>query len=259
MIRKEDIITTDAYLQAFSNNYFKIDVLISRVPIYWRGKLHYSPTPHSKLLITGHGDLGVTKELFSIYSPSVWWTVNKEFDDNRIHSLPLGITNNCNDTHIHPIYGNLDIMVDVMNMPRNIKNKVYMNFNVSTYPNERQSVYNYFKNMKWVTEGQIVNTLEGRKTFLQDIRNHEFVLCPRGGGIDTHRMWETLYMGSIPIVKRHIAMNDFSDLPICWINDWSEVTPEFLDSELKRIQSGIFNMEKLKIGYWIKSIQDSIK
>jgi len=66
-------------------------------------------------------------------------------------------------------------------------------------------------------------------------------------------------MGSIPIVKRHIAMNDFSDLPICWINDWSEVTPEFLDSELKRIQSGIFNMEKLKIGYWIKSIQDSIK
>jgi hypothetical protein len=133
-----------------------------------------------------------------------------------------------------------------------------MNFNVVTYPTEREPVYNYFKDNEWVTCGTIVNTLQGRKAFLEDIRNHEFVLCPRGGGIDTHRLWETLYMGSIPIVRRDIAVQDFSDLPICFIDYWEQVTPEFLDSELRRIQGEVFNTEKLKLSYWIKAIQDSI-
>jgi hypothetical protein len=258
MIKKEDIITTDGYLQAFPSDYFKIDAVVNRTPIYWRGSVHTPPTAQRKLLITGHGDAGVTRGLVRAYSPNVWWAVNKEVDDSRVHSLPLGITNDCSDTPIHPIYGNLDSMVEVMNTPRTIKNRVYMNFNVVTYPTEREPVYNYFKDNEWVTCGTIVNTLQGRKAFLEDIRNHEFVLCPRGGGIDTHRLWETLYMGSIPIVRRDIAVQDFSDLPICFIDYWEQVTPEFLDSELRRIQGEVFNTEKLKLSYWIKAIQDSI-
>ena len=258
MISKSDIITTDKYYHSFPNDYFRVDVVASRTSIHWMGKTHCPPSIRRKLLITGHGDTGVTDNLVPMYSPEVWWTVNKETTDPRVHSLPLGITNDCSDTPIHPIFGNLDIMVEVMNTPRIIKNRVYMNFNVSTWPVERSPVYNYFKHSKWVTCGNILNTLEGRKVFLEDIHNHDFVLCPRGGGVDTHRLWETLYMGSIPIVRRDIAMQDFSDLPICFVDYWDQVTPEFLDSELKRIQNGVFNMEKLKISYWIKAIQDSI-
>jgi hypothetical protein len=258
MLKKEDIITTDGYLRAFPNDYFKIDAVVERAPIEWRGSTHKPPPAERHVLITGHGDSGVTRSLVRGYCPKVWWTVNKETDNPRVHSLPLGITNDCSDTPIHPIYGNLDIMVEVMNTPRTIKNRVYMNFNLSTRPVERSALYNDLKNKEWVTIGQIVNTLNGRKNFLQDIRNHEFVLCPRGGGIDTHRLWETLYMGSIPIVLRDTAVQDFSDLPICFVDRWEQVTPEFLDSELKRIQSGVFNVEKLKLSYWIKAIQDSI-
>jgi hypothetical protein len=29
-----------------------------------------------------------------------------------------------------------------------------------------------------------------------------FIACPRGNGTDTHRFWETLYRGSIPVVKK---------------------------------------------------------
>lgn len=259
MIRKEDIITTDGYLRAFPNDYFKVDVIVSRSSIHWRGRLHHPPTVRRTILITGHGDMGITDNLVRAYSPKLWWTTNKETTDPRVHSLPLGITNDCLDTPIHPIFGNLDIMVDGMGTPRHIKNRVYMNFNTHTYPVEREGVYTYFKNKEWVTCGTIVNTLEGRKAFLNDIRNHEFVLCPRGGGVDTHRLWETLYMGSIPIVRRDIAIQDFSDLPICFIDDWDQVTPDFLDSELKRIKNGVFNMDKLKISYWIQSIQDSVR
>jgi hypothetical protein len=34
------------------------------------------------------------------------------------------------------------------------------------------------------------------------ISQHRFVLCPRGNGMDTHRFWEVLYAGGVPIVKR---------------------------------------------------------
>jgi len=62
-------------------------------------------------------------------------------------------------------------------------------------------------------------------------------------------------MGSIPIVKKHIALDEFSDLPICWINDWNEVTEEFLEAEYKRITETSWNMEKLKMSYWVDIIQ----
>lgn len=258
MLSRSDIITTDRYLQAFPNDYFKIESVIGRTRIIWRGSLRHPPLPNRNLLITGHGDMGVTTNLVRAYSPKVWWTINKETDDSRVHSLPLGITNDCADTHIHPIFGNTDIMIDIMGTPRHIKNRVYMNFNTINYPIEREAVYNYFKDKEWVTCGTIVNTLQGRKAFLEDIHNHEFVLCPRGGGVDTHRLWETLYMGSIPIVRRDIAMQEFFDLPICFVDYWDQVTPEFLDVEFKRIQHGVFNMDKLKIGYWINAIRNSI-
>ena len=38
-------------------------------------------------------------------------------------------------------------------------------------------------------------------------------------------------MGSIPIVKRDIAMQEFEDLPICFVDQWETVTPDFLNNE----------------------------
>ena len=131
-----------------------------------------------------------------------------------------------------------------------------MNINISTYPSERQVVWDLFKDREWITIGQIETTINGRTNFLREIKAHSFVLCPRGNGIDTHRLWETLYMGSIPIVRRDIAYEEFDDLPICFINNWSDITVDFLESEKNRIKNTIWNLEKLKISYWINMIND---
>lgn len=39
------------------------------------------------------------------------------------------------------------------------------------------------------------------KEYANLVSDYKFVVCPRGNGIDTHRFWETLYRGSIPIVE----------------------------------------------------------
>jgi hypothetical protein len=258
MFSKEDIITTDRYQEAFPKDYYKTDCIVNKSSMWWRGNLVEPPSKNKNIIISGHSDYGINSDLVNYYTPKVWWTVNKQSSDPRLHSLPLGITNDTHESSVHQIYGNVDSMITVMNEPKHDKNLVYMNFNISTYPQERKKVFDLFSNKEWVTRGIIQNTLEGRTTFLQEIRNHTFVLCPRGNGIDTHRLWETLYMGSIPIVKRNIAMQDFEDLPICFINDWLEITHEFLENEKHKILSGIWNMEKLKVSYWIDSIKSEI-
>lgn len=54
---------------------------------------------------------------------------------------------------------------------------------------------------------------------------HRFVACPEGNGIDTHRFWETLYRGSMPIVIDSPFIRNLQDLgvPMVVLNDWSEI------------------------------------
>ena len=132
-----------------------------------------------------------------------------------------------------------------------------MNMSISTYPMERQLVWDLFKDKKWVTIGLIENSIEGRTRFLREIKSHSFVLCPRGNGMDTHRLWETLYMGSIPIVKKDVWNEEFRDLPISFINDWSDVTIELLEYEQNRIKNTNYNLDKLTISYWIDKIKSA--
>jgi hypothetical protein len=208
------------------------------------------------VILAGHSDYPLTDEIAGRYPRATWFSTNTQ--SKRVNGLPLGITNDTDESPIHRIYGNIQMMVEVAQIPREIKNLLYLNFAVHTYPSERVPLKEMFAGVPWVTHGECVNTFEGRRIFLEDIRNHTFVLCPRGNGIDTHRLWETLYMGSIPIVKRDSAHAGWTDLPILFVDDWKEVTYERLIAEQKRIEATSWNMEKLKVGYWVNRIKSTM-
>ena len=95
------------------------------------------------MIISGHSDFPVTEQIVRRYPFAKWFGINKQ--TNRIKGLPLGITNDTNESELHSIYGNVDTMVDVVSQPRNIENLVYMNFSIDTYPTEREKVWNMFK------------------------------------------------------------------------------------------------------------------
>lgn len=52
---------------------------------------------------------------------------------------------------------------------------------------------------------------------------HKFVAVPRGNGVDTHRLWESLYRGSIPIVLENEWSRSLAELglPVLMIQEWS--------------------------------------
>ena len=61
-------------------------------------------------------------------------------------------------------------------------------------------------------------------TYRKLLAEFRFILCPRGNGIDTHRFWEVVYAGGIPIVKKSSWSNLVSSegVHLLSVNDWSE-------------------------------------
>ena len=90
------------------------------------------------------------------------------------------------------------------------------------------------------------------------LHSHTFVLCPQGNGLDTHRLWETLYVNSIPVVRKNINNKFYTDLPICIINDWHELNEDFLKKEFIRINKLKHNLDKLDFNFWKNKIESVI-
>lgn len=252
----DDLITTDGYLDFCRQNnicYIKTDYFhIGK--FNWRGVLH--PEKIDNICVIGHSDYPVTEEISRKFKKV--FCINKSSNMSNTFGIPIGLTNDCDDSPIHRIYGNKKVLIDTMNKSLEKTNLAYLNFNISNYPIERQFVYNLFSDKNWVKSGNIDVSIDGRRKFLEELKSSKFVFCPRGNGIDTHRLWETLYVGSIPIVKYEDAHHLFIDLPILFINDWSEINEDFLNIKYLEITNKKWNFEKLKISYWFEFIKYKI-
>ncbi|KAJ3234498.1 hypothetical protein HDU81_001385 [Chytriomyces hyalinus] len=73
-----------------------------------------------------------------------------------------------------------------------------------------------------------------------------FVLAPHGNGLDSYRVWETLLLGSYPIVK---TSSLYQDLPVI-LDEWDALTPELLEKKYARFRRLKHNYERLYSRYW---------
>ena len=179
-----------------------------------------------------------------------WYGQNVNYKHNKIESVPIGLEN----SKWFPQINKRKQMLDKIKTNKQIKNLLYLNHNIRTNYNERAIVYKLLKDKKWTTSENGMNG-NNFSRYIDNIYNHKFIICPEGNGTDTHRTWEALYLDTIPIEKRNINNSFYSDLPICFVDDWSDITEEFLVSEYKRITETKWNLEKLTMDYWIKKIK----
>lgn len=183
-----------------------------------------------------------------------WFTQNVNINHPKIESIPIGLENDRWFPHLKK----KEKMIDKLQQPKEYKNLVYMNHNIDNNPPKRLKPYRLLENQSWVTSVHGVNGV-GFDEYLENIYNHKFVICPDGNGIDTHRLWECLYMGSIPIVKRSRNSFFYMMLPICQVGDWEEVTEDFLNTTLADFQEKkrnmVWNMKQLEFEYWKYRIQ----
>jgi hypothetical protein len=68
----------------------------------------------------------------------------------------------------------------------------------------------------------------------QKTLDSRYALCPRGCGVDTHRFYECIYLGCVPIVTRTNTVFDRlyapdTGFPCLVVERWADVTEELLD------------------------------
>jgi hypothetical protein len=178
-----------------------------------------------------------------------WFAQNVNVKNPKIESIPIGLEN----SWWFPEIQKKAKMLKILETDRKYKRMLYINHNINTNLKERTRPYELFRGKSWVTAEAGTNG-SGFDNYLSNIYNHPFVLCPEGHGIDTHRTWECLYLRTIPIEKRNINNQFYTDLPICFVNDWEEITEEFLRDEFLRIADTKWNFQKLTFEYWKKRI-----
>jgi len=106
--------------------------------------------------------------------------------------------------------------------------------------------------------GRVSNTFGLPVTdFVAQVLRSRFVLCPSGLGWDTSRIWETLTLGSIPIVEYSEGWHTvLDDLPVLFVTNFEEVTPALLATAypelLSRCES--FDYGKLTRAWWVSRI-----
>ncbi len=181
------------------------------------------------------------EKIITVYAQNV-----ENFQHQKLISIPIGIANRC-----WP-HGDISIFNKILrNLPQEKPYLLYMNFSPSTYPKERPYVFDLFKNKPFCTISSPKN-LEG---YLYEMAQHKFTLSPRGNGIDCHRTWEALLVGSIPIIKSSALDSMYKDLPVLIIHDWKEVTEDFLHEKYAEFQAKKYNNQKAFAWYWLHKIQ----
>jgi hypothetical protein len=207
------------------------------------------------VLITHCSDHAITENVFK-HKPNCvfkWFAQNVDYKHPDLIPVPIGVEN-----HHGPSKGSYtDFIILQKNafdfkLRNKIINKIYINFNSATHPN-RVSVKNTLLKNNMGTP----DTRSEYEQYVKNMKEFLFVASPRGNGIDTHRVWESLYFGCIPIVDKHFMYDGYDDLPLIQVTDWNSVNNDLFMTYIEKykINSCFKNTERLNLNYWIDLIK----
>ena len=166
-----------------------------------------------------------------------WYAQNAEISNNFMIPLPIGLSPPWVENRIWDINGIENNIVKC-----NREKLLYTNFNTLTNPKQRTEIQELFNN---------TNNYNTTNQYYQDLQEHKYVICPPGNGKDTHRVWESLYFGAIPIVEDSSMNRYFAEsFPILVVERWSDINNEFLLKKYNSIKSKFKNKHVFDLNEW---------
>jgi hypothetical protein len=279
IIRTQDFICGDKFLE-FSRKqdgvtYSKTDFVYRSGA--WRGKpvgalFSQASKLHGEILILGHSSLKISKNTSRLLA--YLKGVKKIYGTNLYpvseiaEVLPLGVTNNSGESELHEVLGNSDHFFHADTITENVER----GFSVSFYANftaannfqvrgKLSHILSHLPGTYSISRETPMMTDVGRTNYLARLRKSSFVLCPEGTGPDTHRLWETLYMGGVPIVTSSKYLNLlYSQFPVVVIDSWSDLEDSTtLERKWHEVQRFEWDDSLLGQAYWLNEISMDMK
>ena len=170
----------------------------------------------------------------------LWFSQNICINHSNLRFLPIGFANS-----MWP-HGNISIFKNSQFIENTIKSKkIYFNFNINTSLNKRQKCFDSLKN-------KLINlpNLPPRDNLMR-LSEYEFSICPEGNGVDTHRLWESIYLKTVPIVieSEFTTILFKNNIPLVVLKSWDDLDINSLNYNDYNFEDEIFkkNIDLTKI------------
>ena len=192
------------------------------------------------VLISHNSDHGIDERFLTFLSSNKlkkWYCQNRCISHPKLFSLPIGLGNKQWE------HGNINLLKTVINK-NNIKtNLVYKNFDIATNIAKRKECIEKTNWIPFANRTSIEN-------YWEEISRSAFSIAPHGNGIDCHRIWECLYLKTVPIVQYNECFSQFKHLPILYVEDWSEISINFLREKYLKYEHFNLDILELNVLHW---------
>lgn len=142
-----------------------------------------------------------------------WFGQNICLEHEKLCFLPIGLANS------QWPHGNLSAFNNIRVMSKSKSNDVYFNFHIQTNVIKRQPCFDILKNkLQWL---DTIDPIENHKR----LSTFRFCICPEGNGVDSHRLWECLYLNVIPIVikSEFTSLLVKQNIPLVVLDSWENL------------------------------------
>lgn len=210
------------------------------------------------VLITGNSDYPITDDHVSKIPKNIkkWFAQNTLTNSEIVSPLPLGLENkNVSLREGHGI-GYFDRVSEKEHHLTNQNSLdptkyIYANFDIRTNQAERLKYKNASIKLPHIDWEENNLTLGN---YFNKILEYKMILCPVGNGVDTHRLWETLYSNRIPITVKvgdFQIYNLYKEFPIIVLDNFSDLENKTLiDDKYNEVISRDFNKGSLTYNFW---------
>lgn len=203
------------------------DIVFVKTDFVHNGRFQRDILPHIKCkftLITGISSYSVdhaSEEIINNELVKHWFCTNPPTtNSNKIIPLPIGFEEK------ERVGGNQAMLRKTWDTKVNQNNKrtdlLYLPYHtVGTNPKRDQEI-------KYLESLDFIYVEEEKLPFdkyLERMGQYKFTICLGGAGHDTHRNYESLLVGSIPIMPQSCVKQiyDFYELPSIFVKDWTEI------------------------------------
>jgi hypothetical protein len=194
-----------------------------------------------------------------------WFAQNTAVRHPKIVPLPIGLENaRYADNGIPSVFKKLSVysLAEWKNIHKDPC--IVLAFSIDTNREARQPIADKLKDSSMI-DFFPTDILADKPpiTRLNRLKRAMFAISPPGNGMDCHRTWEALYVGTIPIVVRSPSTEYWKGLglPLWIVNDWNELK-RFDEAGLTRKYIELTNGASLDtawFGYWKSAIESAQK
>lgn len=210
--------------------------------------------PNNRFIIfTSHEDTPIDEYIVVPENVTIH-AVNAVFNNEKVRPFPIGLQREIGQHDERLRIMEEEIVKDEHQEPTKL---LYINCGLGVERNEAERAYlPTFARYNWATcrfEPQSKFYPYHRyRDFLKELKDHKFVVCPKGHGMDCHRNWETLYMRRVPVFKDHPYFRQLmAGFPALFVKEWEDITPlllinnDFLYQKAQKMDMSDLDLRKL--------------